>query len=182
MYLRQSDLLYFDLSQRHWLVNGRMKAYLVHLLDPGSNLVYARFVPDKSAARSVEVLGEYFERFGCPAAIQSKRVANLVRGLIKNRRKSNPRTSASPDHLEIAFHEPPQTDRPKLRGILVRHIARRLTIGLTAAGVESLEEANRFLSDVFLPAYNSQMGQARSHAKPRRQRGLRTKREPALSM
>lgn len=164
---RCGELVQWDTSTHDWL-EGRGKGldaviYLIHMIDDATSRLTARFVRSDSTEQNMGLLREYLESHGRPLAFYTD-TASLFQSTPKSRSK----------HLALAERpplEPTQIGRalaelgiawipahsPQAKGRVERsfHTAQdRLVKGLRLAGARTLEQANDYLQNKFLPWWN----------------------------
>jgi transposase len=164
----RGELVQWDTSEHDWLEGRGEKLYLIHMIDDASSALTARFVRHDSTEQNMRLLWTYLERHGRPTAFYTDK-ASLFRTAPKIRRdqKDLPRDEREPPALTqigralrelgivwIGAHS------PQAKGRVERSFGTaqdRLVKGLRVAGAGTLEEANRYLEEEFLPWWNQHL-------------------------
>lgn len=160
------ELVQWDTSTHDWLEGRGETIYLIHMIDDATSQLMARFVRHDSTEENMRVLRAYLERYGRPVSFYTDKAS-----LFQTAPKS-PRYAAAPrDQPELA---PTQIGRA-LREMAIVWIAAhsaqakgrversfqtaqdRLVKGMRVAHVTSLEQANRYLDEEFVPWWNQHL-------------------------
>lgn len=164
----RGELLQWDTSAHDWLEGRGEKLYLIHMIDDASSELTARFVRHDSTAENMRLLWSYVERHGRPAAFYTDKaglfqtapkIARDVKALPRDERAPLPPTQIGRALRElgilwIAAHS------PQAKGRVERSFGTaqdRLVKGLRVAGARTLEQANRYLEEEFLPWWNQHL-------------------------
>jgi hypothetical protein len=162
---RCGELVQWDTSEHDWLEGrGRERIYLIAMIDDATSRLYARFVSSDSTEDNMRTLRGYLERYGTPVAFYTDK-ASLFHNNEKHRRDlpgveldagQMPPTQIGRALQElnivwIAAHSPQAKGRVERCFDTAQD---RLVKEMRAAGVTTLEEANRYLDEVFLPWWN----------------------------
>ena len=171
----RGTLVQWDTSEHAWLEDRGEKFYLIHMIDDATSELTARFVRHDSTEENMGLLWTYLERHGRPAAFYTDK-ASLFRTAPKIQRdqKELPRDEREPlpptqigralrelGIVWIAAHS------PQAKGRVERSFGTaqdRLVKGLRVAGAKTLEEANRYLDEEFLPWWNQHLKVAPANA------------------
>jgi transposase len=164
----RGELLQWDTSTHEWLEGRGERMYLIHMIDDASSELTARFVRSDSTAENMRLLWAYLEHNGRPGAFYTDK-ASLFRTAPKVPRdqKQLPRDERAPlpptqigralqelGIVWIAAHS------PQAKGRVERSFSTaqdRLVKGLRVAGAKTMEEANRYLEQEFLPWWNQHL-------------------------
>jgi hypothetical protein len=161
---RCGELVQWDTSDHDWLEGRGERLYLISMIDDATSRMYARFVTSDSTAENMRVLWGYIERYGRPLAFYTDK-ASLFQTAQKHSR-DEPGVQKDPVDLpptqigralqelnivRIAAHSPQAKGRVE-RGFSTAQD--RLVKGLRVAGASSLEQANAYLEQEFLPWWN----------------------------
>jgi DNA-binding Lrp family transcriptional regulator len=164
----RGELVQWDTSEHDWLEGRGEKLYLIHMIDDASSELTARFVRHDSTQENMRLLWSYLERQGRPVAFYTDK-ASLFQTAPKvaRDRKELPRDERGPlpptqigralqelGIVWIAAHS------PQAKGRVERSFGTaqdRLVKGLRVAGARTLEEANRYLEEEFLPWWNQHL-------------------------
>jgi hypothetical protein len=171
----RGELVQWDTSEHDWLEGRGERLYLIHMIDDASSELTARFVRHDSTEENLRMLWRYLERQGRPVAFYTDK-ASLFHTTPKVRReeKDLPRDERQPlpptqigralrelGILWIAAHS------PQAKGRVERSFGTaqdRLVKGLRVEGVSTLEEANRYLDEQFVPWWNQHLRVLPAHA------------------
>jgi hypothetical protein len=154
-------LVQWDTSEHDWLEGRGPKLYLVAMIDDASSQAYARFVEHDRTEENLRVLWGYLERWGRPVAFYTDKNSLFT--------VNKPVVEASDD--EAVKEETTQIGRalkeleigwiaahsPQAKGRIERCFGTaqdRLVKGLRIAKAASLEEANAYLEQEYLPSWN----------------------------
>jgi len=161
---RCGELVQWDTSEHDWLEGRGEKIYLIFMIDDATSRLHARFVRHDSTAENMRVLWSYVELYGRPLAFYTDK-ASLFQTAEK-RRRDEPGVDKDPVEMPptqigralgelgitwIAAHSPQAKGRVE-RGFATAQD--RLVKGLRVAGACSLEAANAYLEQEFLPWWN----------------------------
>ena len=155
----RGELVQWDTSEHAWLEGRGQAPYLIIMIDDATNRLLARFVPHDSTEENLRMLKIYLQRWGRPLAFYTDKA-----GLFRVNRPANP-------DEQLAGQEPlTQIGRalgelgiewipahsPQAKGRVERcfgTLQDRLVKGLRLAGAGTLEQANAYLEQEFLPAW-----------------------------
>lgn len=161
---KQAPFRAWDTSDHDWLEGRGERLYLISMIDDATSRLYARFVTSDSTAENMRVLWGYLERQGRPLAFYTDKAA-LFQTAQKHSR-DEPGMEKDPVDLPptqigralqelgivwIAAHSPQAKGRVE-RGFSTAQD--RLVKGLRVAAASSLEQANAYLEQQFLPWWN----------------------------
>ena len=162
------ELGQWDTSERDWLEGRGDKIYLIAMIDDATSRIWANFARHDSTEENMRLLWSYLERFGRPLEFYTDR-ANLFvpnRPVHFNKREDlEPTLSQIGRALQqlaigwIPAHSPQAKGRVERSFGTAQH---RLVKGLRVAGARSLEDANRYLHEVYLPMWNQRFTHAPS--------------------
>jgi hypothetical protein len=161
---RWGELVQWDTSEHDWLEGRGDKMYLISMIDDATSRLFARFVWHDSTAENMRTLRSYVERFGRPLSMYTDK-ASLFTTTVKTRRD---RQQEGKDQPEMA---PTQIGRglrelqiewiaahsPQAKGRVERQFGTaqdRLVKGLRVAGAKTIEDANTYLEQEYLPWWN----------------------------
>jgi transposase len=160
---RCGELVQWDTSEHDWLEERGPKLYLIGMIDDATSRLWARFVEHDSTAENMRLLNSYLERYGRPLSFYTDKASLFVaspktkRGeLIGKDAPPYPPTQIGRALKEldiewIAAHSPQAKGRVE-RGFGTAQD--RLVKGLRVAGAATLEQANAYLENEFLPWWN----------------------------
>ena len=164
----RGELVQWDTSEHDWLEGRGEKLYLITMIDDATSEALARFVRHDSTEENMRVLWWYVEKNGRPVAFYTDK-AGLFQTAPKVRRneKALPREERDPlpptqigralQELQIAWIP---AHSPQAKGRVERSFQTaqdRLVKGLRLAKAATLEEANRYLEEEFLPWWNEML-------------------------
>jgi len=157
----RGELAQWDTSVHAWLENrGPDKMYLVALIDDAMSTLFARFVSADSTDHHMRVLWSYVERYGRPQAVYTDK-ASLFQPTLAPRWQSEEPGPKNETQLGRALREMGiewiAAHSPQAKGRIERSFSTlqdRLVKGLRVVGAAAIEEANRYLDEVFLPEWN----------------------------
>ena len=161
---RYGELVQWDTSKHDWLEGRSEDLLLIQMIDDATSRRFARFVRSDSTLENMNVLGQYLERFGRPLACYTDK-ASLFQSTEKSKRdepgeRKDPR-KLPPTQIERALIElgiawiPAHSPQAKGRVERSFGVAQdRLVKGMRVAGVTTLEQANQYLEETYLPWCN----------------------------
>jgi transposase len=163
------ELLHLDGSPHAWLAQcpDQRQTLMAVLDDATKRLLYAQLWPVETTSAVMAALAEVFRRFGLPIALYTDRAGWAFHtpkagGPVDRTRLTHVGRALA--HLGIE-HIGAYSPQARGRGErLNRTLQDRLVNELRLAGIDSIEGANRYLRERFLPDYNAIF--ARSPADP----------------
>jgi transposase len=154
----RGELLQWDTSIHDWLEGRSPEAIkLIAMIDDATNDLFGQFVREDSTAEHMKVFRKYLKKNGRPLACYVDR-AGLYR--VNRRRKgyTEEMTQGGETQIGRALRELGieliHAHSPQAKGRVERcfgTLQDRLVKGLRKAGAKTLEEANRYWEQVFLP-------------------------------
>jgi transposase len=163
---RCGELVQWDTSDHDWLEGrGGERLYLISMIDDATSRLYARFASSDSTAENMRTLRGYLELYGRPAAFYTDK-ASLFHTTEKRRRdvpgvEQDPK-DMPPTQIGRALRELNITwivaHSPQAKGRIERSFDTaqdRLVKEMRVAGVKTLEAANQYLVNEFLPWWNA---------------------------
>jgi len=161
---RSGELVQWDTSTHDWLEGRGERVYLISMIDDATSRLFARFVRQDTSEENRRLLWSYLERFGRPLAFYTDK-AGMFQVAVKSKRQQQreglDRAPMPPTQIERALHElgvvwiPAHS--PQAKGRVERQFQTaqdRLVKGMRVAGVRTIEEANAYLEDEYLPWWN----------------------------
>lgn len=170
---RCGELVQWDTSEHDWLEGRGEKLYLIAMIDDATSRLFARFVHHDSSAENMSLLWSYLDKFGRPLAFYTDKASHFQTA--GKRRRDEP--GVDKDHAEMP---PTQIGRalaelgitwiaahsPQAKGRVERNFGTaqdRLVKGMRVAGVKTMEEANRYLNEEYLPWWEREMTVEAAH-------------------
>jgi len=164
----RGEMVQWDTSEHDWLEGRSEKLYLIAMIDDATSELTARFVRHDSTEENLRLLWSYLERHGRPVSFYTDKaslfqtapkIARDEKHLPRDERQPLPPTQIGRALRElgigwIAAHS------PQAKGRIERSFGtsqNRLVKGLRVAEAKTLEEANRFLDEEFLPWWNQHL-------------------------
>ena len=163
----RGELVQWDSSDHDWLEGRGEQIYLIHMIDDATSDLLGEFVPHDSTAENMKLLWGYLECNGRPGGFYTDK-ASLF--------QTAPKTPRDRQPLPCEQHQMPLTQigralrelgigwiaahSPQAKGRIERSFGTaqdRLVKGLRVAGAKTLEEANRYLHEEFLPWWNQHL-------------------------
>jgi transposase len=162
----RGELIQWDTSTHDWLEGRGETIYLIHMIDDATSELTARFVRHDSTEENMSVLRFYLERHGRPVAFYTDK-ASLFQTAVKAPRYAKvagDRPELPPTQIGRALRELSivwiAAHSPQAKGRVERSFQTaqdRLVKGLRIAGATTLEEANRYLDEEFMPWWNQHL-------------------------
>ena len=140
---------------------------LIVTMDDATNVIYAAFLtPEEGTASTFQALLEVFGRYGLPLSLYTDRGSHYFHtpeagGPVDRKRPT--RVGRALAHLGV---EPIAAYSPQARGRserLFQTLQDRLVKELGLAAITTVEAADRFIRDVYLPAHNAQFAVKAEH-------------------
>ena len=171
---RCGELVQWDTSTHDWLEGRGERIYLISMIDDATSRLFARFVHHDTSEENMRLLWAYLERFGRPLAFYTDK-AGMFQVAVKTKRQEQcedrDRPQMLPTQIEGALRElhvvwiPAHS--PQAKGRVERQFLTaqdRLMKGMRVAGVHTIEEANAYLEEEFLPWWNRTLTVEPAHA------------------
>jgi hypothetical protein len=161
-------MVQWDTSEHDWLERRGPQLYLIHMIDDATSELTARFVEHDSTEENMRLLWSYLELHGRPLTFYTDKAA-MFHTTPKVYRKStdlsrDERQPAPPTQIGRALRELGivwiAAHSPQAKGRIERSFGTaqdRLVKGLRVAGARSLEQANRYLEQEFVPWWNQHL-------------------------
>lgn len=155
------EMVLMDTSIHPWLESrSEAEMVLIALIDDATSRLYCRFFPKDTGAANRQLLVEYMERFGRTGAVYADRAGHFrVNFRSKERREADQEEAltlikraltALDIELIIALSPQAKGRVERLFGTLQDRLIKEMRV----AGIDSMEAANRFLEEVFIPFWN----------------------------
>jgi hypothetical protein len=154
------EMVQTDGSIHDWLEGRGPEMVLMAYIDDATSTVLGRFYPQETSHAALDSFRKYIERYGLPQSLyfdrhsiyKTTRQANLDEQLAGQ----SPKTQFELV-LDILNVQPIYAYTPQAKGRVERLFGTfqdRLIKEMRLAGIENIEQANRFLEE-FLPRYNA---------------------------
>ena len=156
----RGELVQWDTSEHDWLEGRGPRLYLVAMIDDATSQAYARFVGHDSTEENLRVLWEYLKRWGRPVEFYTDKSSlftvnapapEAADEAVKEELTQIGRALQELGIGWIAAHS------PQAKGRIERFFGTaqdRLVKGLRLAQASSLEAANTYLEQEYLPLWN----------------------------
>jgi transposase len=161
---RLGELVQWDTSTHDWLEGRGERVYLISMIDDATSRLFARFVRHDTSEENRLLLRSYLERYGRPLAFYTDK-AGMFQVAVKSKRQEQreglDRQPMPPTQIARALGElgivwiPAHS--PQAKGRVERQFQTaqdRLVKGMRVAGVGTLEAANAYLEEEYLPWWN----------------------------
>src|SRR5690348_3521291 len=162
---RCGELVQWDTSDHDWLEGRGERIYLISMIEDATSRLFARFVRRDTSEENRRLLWTYLERFGRPLAFYTDK-AGMFQVAVKRKRREEweggDRPAMPPTQIARALRElgivwiPAHS--PQAKGRVERQFLTaqdRLVKGMRVAGVCTIETANAYLEQEFLPWWNA---------------------------
>jgi hypothetical protein len=164
---RLGELIQWDTSEHDWLEGRGEKMYLITMLDDATSRLLARFVRHDSTEENMKLLWSWLEKYGRPLAVYTDK-ASLFQTAEKRRRDEpgvdQDRVEMPPTQIGRALQELGiawiGAHSPQAKGRVERSFATaqdRLVKGMRVAGVSTIEQANQYLQEKYLPWWEREL-------------------------
>ena len=151
------ELVMWDSSEFAWLEDRGPKLQLIALIDDATSCFWGRFAAQDSTEENLRALGGWLRRYGRPLAFYTDKdsvfVVNRPPQLEEQLRGSAPLSQIGRALRELGIAWIP-AHSPQAKGRIERlfgTLQDRLVKQMRLAGVRTLDQANRFLEEVFVP-------------------------------
>ena len=156
----RGELVQWDTSVHDWLEGRGRRLYLVAMIDDATSQAYARFVEQDSTEENLGVLWGYLERWGRPVEFYTDKSSLFT--------VNRPRVEAADEAVKPEWTQIGRALRelgigwiaahsPQAKGRIERFFGTaqdRLVKGLRLVNARSLEEAQTYLEQEYLPQWN----------------------------
>lgn len=151
------ELVQWDTSDHDWLEGRGPKLVLISMIDDASSRAVAHFAEQDSSVENLRLLEQYLQRWGRPVAFYTDRARLFTNapGWNVELKGEPPKTQIGRALQELGIEWIPAYS-PQAKGRQERFFGTaqdRLVKGLRKAGVNTLEDANQYLSQVYLPLW-----------------------------
>lgn len=158
---RCGELVQWDTSEHDWLEGRGEQLYLISMIDDATSRLFARFVRHDTSEENMRLLWAYLEQFGRPLAFYTDKAGMFqvaVRTKRQEDREGRDKQQMPPTQIARALRElgivwiPAHS--PQAKGRVERQFQTaqdRLVKGMRVAQVRTIEQANAYLKDEYLP-------------------------------
>ncbi len=156
-------LLHIDGSKHRWLQDGRYYDLIVILDDATSEIYYAQLVEEESTVTVMAGLREVVEKQGVFCALYSDRGSHFFYTPTAGGKVDKSRPTQVGRAMQELGIQTIAAYSPEARGRSERNFGtwqNRLPQELRVAGIETLEEANRFLGERYIAEFNEKFSVA----------------------
>jgi transposase len=164
----RGELVQWDTSEHHWLEGRGEKLYLIAMIDDATGELTARFAGHDSTEENLRLLWSYLDKYGRPAAFYTDKaslfqtapkVGRDQKALARDEREPLPPTQIGRalQELQVAWIA---AHSPQAKGRIERVFGTaqdRLVKGLRLVAAATLEQANAYLEQEFLPWWNQNL-------------------------
>ena len=170
---RCGELVQWDTSDHEWLEGRGPRIYLINMIDDATSRIHARFSLHDSTEENMRLLWSYLESYGRPVNFYTDKaslfqtapkIARDSKELARDERDALPPTQVGRALAElgivwIAAHSPQAKGRVErsfqtAQDRLVKDGLSTLAPGLRLAGARTLEQANAYLKEEYIPWWN----------------------------
>jgi len=150
----------WDTSEHDWLEGRGEKLYLIAMIDDATSRLFARFVRHDSREENMKLLWSYLEKYGRPLTFYTDKASHFQTA--EKRKRDEPGVQKDPVEMpptqigralrELGIAWIP-THSPQAKGRVERNFQTaqdRLVKGMRVAGVTTIEQANRYLTEDYL--------------------------------
>lgn len=155
------ELVQMDGSHHDWFEGRRARAVLMVMVDDANSRVVARFSEEETTQAAYLVFADYARRYGRPAALyvdrdsiyRTEREPEISEQLRAQQPMTQFARAMQRLDVQLIFAYSPQAKGrvERIHGTLQDRLIKEMRI----AGLNTLQEANQFLEEKFLPAYNA---------------------------
>ena len=156
----RGELVQWDTSVHDWLEGRGPRLYLVAMIDDATSQAYACFVEQDSTEENMRVLWGYLERWGRPVEFYTDKSSLFT--------VNRPRVEAADEAVKQEWTQIGRALRelgigwigahsPQAKGRIERFFGTaqdRLVKGLRLAGADTLQAAQTYLEEEYLPQWN----------------------------
>lgn len=155
------ELVQMDGSHHDWFEGRRERAVLMVMVDDANSRVMARFSEEETTVAAYFVFAQYVRCYGRPAALyvdrdsiyRTEREPEINEQMRGRQPKTQFARAMETLGVQLIFAYSPQAKGrvERIHGTLQDRLIKEMRV----AGINTLEQANRFLEQKFLPDYNA---------------------------
>ena len=153
------EMVQMDTSIHDWLEGRGEAMVLISMIDDANSRLRGRFFRADTSFSNLKAIRDWVEEFGRPVALYVDKAShfkvNRSRSLEEDLEDSEPQTQIKRAMQELGV-KVIYANSPQAKGRVERQFGTlqdRLVKGMRLAGIASLEEANVYLSEEFLPEW-----------------------------
>ena len=149
------ELVQMDTSEHDWLEGRGPVLQLITMIDDATGRKLLRFFPADTSAANMEAIERWIVLFGRPVALYTDWAGHFRQPQKRGQGPGQTQIQRALAELDIRLI---CANSPQAKGRVERSHGTdqdRLVKGLRLAGVTTLEEANRYLEEVYLPKINA---------------------------
>jgi transposase len=153
------ELVQMDTSEHDWLEGRGDDLVLIAMIDDANSRLRGRFFKSDNTLSNLEMIRSWVEEFGRPVALYVDRAShfkvNRSRSLEEDLSDRDPETQIQRAMSELGVGVI-WANSPQAKGRVERlfgTLQDRLVKGMRQAGMRTVEEANQYLEEVFLPEW-----------------------------
>ncbi|HWB82740.1 MAG TPA: ISNCY family transposase [Bryobacteraceae bacterium] len=157
----RGELVQWDTSEHLWLEDRGPKLYLIAMIDDATSELTAQFALHDSTAENMKLLWKYVEQHGRPVEFYTDKASLFTINRRLHYNKHLPEPGEEKTQIGRALGELGigwiGAHSPQAKGRIERcfgTLQDRLLKAMRRAGVSTLEAANRFLEEKYLPEWN----------------------------
>lgn len=171
---RWGELVQWDTSDHDWLEGRGERLYLIAMIDDATSRLFARFVRHDSTEENMRLLWSYLEKFGRPLTFYTDKASHFH--TTEKRRRDEPGVDKDPVEMpptqigralrELGIAWIP-AHSAQAKGRVERNFQTaqdRLVKGMRVAGVTTIEQANRYLTNDYLAWWDRELTVEAAHA------------------
>jgi hypothetical protein len=157
----RGEMLHLDGSPHQWLAHcpGERQTMIAVVDDATKEVLYAQLWPEETTAAVMSALCEVIEREGLPMALYTDRASWAAVTMHKGEKVDKSRRTQVGRALDrlgiehiLAYSAPARGRSERMNGTLQGRVVNELRV----AGVRTMEAANRYLRERYLPLHNQE--------------------------
>lgn len=184
------ELVMMDSSEHRWFEDRGPHVQLIAMIDDATSRIWGRFTHHDTTEENMWTLNGWLRRYGRPLALYTDRAALFhvarepnIEEQLKGQQKPLTQIGRAMRELDIRFLA---ARSPQAKGRIERlfgTLQDRLVKEMRLQQIDTIEKANRFLEDVFIPSWEKRfMVTARNSADAHRPLGPEHQLESILSI
>lgn len=155
------EMVQMDTSIHDWLEGRGQEVVLIAMIDDATSELFCRFYPTDSTATNMACLRDYIRRYGRPRALYVDKASHFMtsrEATAEEQRAGKHAQTQIQRALEELKIEHITAHSPQAKGRVERcfkTLQDRLVKGMRRAGIATMDEANAYLEQVFLPKWKA---------------------------